>query len=60
MEYTLAEVVNRAIIVGETRRMATFIRADRVEWAQATARRAEKNLERAIREFTRNNHTQPF
>ena len=66
MEYTLAEVVNRAIIVGETRRMATFIRADRpftavqVEWVQATARRAERNLERAIHEFARNNHTKPF
>lgn len=57
---TLAEVINRAIIVGDTRRMATIVRADRASWAQATAKRAEENLEKALREFARNNHTKPF
>ena len=57
MEYTLAEVVNRAIIVGETRRMARIMHD---KWSQAVAIEAEKSLETAIHEFARNNHTQPF
>ena len=54
---TLAEVINRAIIVGDTRRMATIMHN---KWSTVVAMQAERRLETAIHEFARNNHTKPF
>ena len=54
---TLADVINRAIIVGDTRRMARLMHD---KWSQAVAIEAERSLETAIHEFARNNHTKPF
>ena len=54
---TLADVINRAIIVGETRRMARMLHD---KWSTVVAIQAERSLETAIHEFARNNHTKPF
>ena len=62
---TLAEIVERAIHVGECRRMTKLANmlnmpADLVESSKLNQRIAEELLEYAIHEFARNNHTQPF
>ena len=62
---TLAEIVERAIHVGECRRMTKLANmlnmpADLVESAQFNKHITEESLEYAIHEFARNNHTRPF
>ena len=62
---TLAEIVERAIHVGECRRttkLANMLNmpAHLVESAQFNEHITEESLETAIHEFARNNHTQPF
>ena len=62
---TLAEIVERAIRVGECRRTAKLakmldVAADIVESAQFNEHIVQECLETAIHEFARNNHTQPF
>lgn len=62
---TLAEIVERAIHVGECRRMTKLANmldmpADLVESAQFNEHITEESLEIAIHEFARKNHTQPF
>ena len=63
--YTLAEVIERAIDVGQCRRMTKlakmlYMPADLVESSKFNQRIAEELLEYAIHEFARTNHTQPF
>ena len=62
---TLAEIVERAIRVGECRRMTKLANmlnmpADLVESSQFNEHITEECLETAIHDFARNNHTQPF
>ena len=62
---TLAEIVERAIHVGECRRMTKLaymlnMPADLIESAQFNEHITQECLETAIHEFARNNHTQPF
>ena len=63
--FTLAEVITRAIDVGQCRRMTKlanmlYMPADLVESSKLNQRIAEELLEYAIHEFARTNHTQPF
>lgn len=62
---TLAEIVERAIHVGECRRMTKVANmldmpAHLVESVQFNEHINEESLEIAIHEFARNNHTRPF
>ena len=63
--FTLAEVIARAIHVGECRRMTKLANmlnmpADLIESAQFNEHITQESLETAIHEFARTNHTQPF
>ena len=60
--FTLAEVIKRAIDVGETRRMTKlanmlYMPTDLVESSKLNQRIAEELLEYATHEFARNNPT---
>ena len=59
-QVTLAEIVKRAIHVGETRRLEELIPPNFASLAQYNREKAEIFLSQAILEFGRNNHTQPF
>lgn len=59
---TLADLIDVAIFVGETRRMVKLA-YENDEWqkvADANNRMAEQELEARLHEFARINHTQPF
>ena len=63
--FPLAEVITRAIDVGQCRRMTKLANmlnmpADLVESSKLNQRIAEELLEYATHEFARNNHTKPF
>ena len=59
-QVTLAEIVKRAIHVGETRRLEELIPPNFASLAQYNREKAEIFLSQAIHEFARTNHTQPF
>ena len=59
-QVTLAEIVKRAIHVGETRRLEELIPPNFASLAQYNREKAEIFLSQAIHEFAHNNYTKPF